>query len=68
MIALAGLELNIVHKLISEEQNYLLEPRFEPGAAGWEERMLPLCWLYNSDSISSNCNSFNRDQKLPRPW
>ena len=34
-------DLNTVHKLSRKE---ILEKRFEPGAAGWEERMLPLCY------------------------
>ena len=38
-LARDGFDLNTVHKLSSKE------PGFETGDAGWEEKMLPLCYI-----------------------
>ena len=43
-LALNGFNLNTVHQLSSREKNITGEPGFESGAAGWEARMLPLCY------------------------
>ena len=40
---LDGVDLSSVQKLSSREKN-LAEQAFEPGAAGWEAKMLPLCF------------------------
>ena len=41
-VALDGFDLNPVHKL--SKKKILAEPGFKPGAAGWEAKMLPLCY------------------------
>ena len=43
-LALDGFNLNTVHKLSSKVINLSAELGFEPGASGWEARMLPLCY------------------------
>ena len=41
---LDGFDLNTVHELSSKEKKISAELGFEPGAAGWEAGMLPLCY------------------------
>ena len=44
-LALDVFDLNNVHKLTSKEKKYRrAEPGFDPRAAGWEARLLPLCY------------------------
>ena len=44
-LALDGFDLKTVHKLSSKDKKLWVELGFEPGAAGWEARiMLPLCY------------------------
>ena len=45
---LDGFDLNTVHKLSSKEKKSG-ELAFKPGAAGWEARMLPLCYAALQD-------------------
>ena len=64
------LDLNTVHWLSSKE-NYLekkilAEPGFAPGAAGWEARMLPLCYTAPPPPIISLNFGFYLD--LPRDF
>ena len=55
-LALNGFNLNAVHKLRSKEKKLLAELGFEPGAGGWEARMLPLCYaapLQNQSRVNA---------------
>ena len=64
--ALDGFNLNTVYKLSSKEKKISAEPGFEPEAAGWEERMLPLCYA----DLSLQQGTFIQvalPTELPRP-
>ena len=41
---LDGFVLNTIHKISFKEKKLWAEPGLEAGAAGWEGRMLPLCY------------------------
>ena len=43
-LELGGFDLNAAHKLRTEEKKILAQSGFEPGAAGWEAGVLPLCY------------------------
>ena len=54
--ALVGFDLITVHALSSKE--ICAEPGFKPGAAGWEARMLPLCYATPQRSYSIKTSDF----------
>ena len=53
-LALDGFNLNTVHKLGIKEKNVLAEPRFQPGVAGWDARMQPLCYATPPPPLSTH--------------
>ena len=54
-LALDGFNLKTVHKLSSKEKKILAQPRFVPGAAGWEAKMLLLCYAAPTTTKSCTC-------------
>ena len=61
-LVLDGFDLNAVHKLSSKEKKILTEPGFEPKVAGWEARMLPLC--YTAQILVPNIGTYT--ELLPK--
>ena len=43
-LAQDGFDLNAVHKLSIQEKEILAKPGFKLWAAGWEARILPMCY------------------------
>ena len=43
-LALDGFNLNTVHKLSNKEKKISAELGFDPRGAGWEAKVLPLCY------------------------
>ena len=55
------MDLNTGHKLSSKEKKITTVPGFEPGVAGWEARMLPLCYAASrmlSDFVDTDPGTF----------
>ena len=48
-VSLDGFDLSTVHIQNSKEKKISAESGFELGAAGWEARMLPLCYAASPD-------------------